>query len=107
MAAQASLIHDMHTHAPRKDEGAGPRVLFVSTVAVTLRSFLLPIARHFQDKGWRVDALANGAVEDAVCRSTFDRIWDAEWGRNAAHPRNFKMLSRLRELVVEQGYDIM
>lgn len=84
-----------------------PRILFVTTVAVTLRAFLLPIARHFQRKGWRVDALANGVRQDQSCQSTFDRVWEAAWSRNPLDPGNLMMVRRIRDLAIEQGYDIV
>lgn len=85
-----------------------PRVLFVSTVAVTLRAFLLPIARHFQRKGWRVDALANGVRQDPLCQSTFDRVWEAEWSRNPLDLGSLmRMVRRIRHLAIEQEYDLV
>lgn len=87
--------------------GREPRVLFVSTVAVTLRAFLLPIARHFQHKGWRVDALANGAQQDPLCQSTFDFVWDAGWCRNVFDLRSLTMIGRIRRLVAEHEYDLV
>lgn len=84
-----------------------PRVLFVTTVAVTLRSFLLPIARHFQRKGWRVDALANGVRQDQLCQSTFDRVWEAGWSRNPLDPGNLRMVGRIRDLAMGQQYDLV
>jgi glycosyltransferase involved in cell wall biosynthesis len=84
-----------------------PRVLFVATMAVTVRAFLLPIAEHFRAKGWRVDAMANGIDEDAPCRSAFDRVWSADWTRNPIDPRNFKMARRVRQCVSTHGYDIV
>lgn len=85
----------------------GPRVLFVATVAVTIRSFLLPLARHFQERGWHVDAMANGIDRDPVCHAAFERVWGAEWGRNPLHPRNLIMAERVRSLAMEQRYDIV
>jgi len=37
------------------------RLLQVGTVAITLRTFLLPIADHFTKKGWRVHFLGHRA----------------------------------------------
>lgn len=84
-----------------------PRLLFVATVAVTLRAFLLPIARHFQSKGWRVHALANGVRQDQLCQSTFDRVWEAGWSRNPLGLGNLRMVGRIRELAIEQEYDLV
>lgn len=84
-----------------------PRILFVATVAVTLRAFLLPIAKHFQGKGWRVDALANGARQDPSCQSTFDSVWEASWGRNPLGLGNLSMVGRIQRLAMEQQYDLV
>src|SRR5437762_13140493 len=85
-----------------------PRILFVTTVAVTLRAFLLPIARHFHRKGWRVDALANGVQQDQLCQSTFDRVWEAGWSRNPLDLGSLMMMvRRMRHLAIEQEYDLV
>jgi glycosyltransferase involved in cell wall biosynthesis len=54
-----------------------------------------------------VDALANGIEQDPVCRSVFDRVWDANWSRNPVHPCNLMMARRVRDLAREHGYDIV
>ena len=78
-----------------------------ATMAVTLRSFLLPIARHFQHMGWEVDAIANGAAYDGACLSTFDHVWEAPWSRNPLHISNFTSAAWLRKLARTRGYDIV
>jgi hypothetical protein len=37
------------------------RLLMVSTVAPTLRAFLLPFARHFRAQGWQMVAVYGSA----------------------------------------------
>lgn len=97
----------MNTYQTSNTQGLQPRLLLAATVAATVRSFLLPIARNFQARGWRVDAIANGISKDDVCQSTFDRVWEAKWCRNPVHPKNLMMSSRIRELVSEHQYDIV
>lgn len=97
----------MQIHWTSKLNNTQPRILFAATVAATVRGFLLPIARHFQERGWRVDAIANGIDQDQACQSTFERVWEAGWSRNPIHPRNLMMIERVRDLVIEQGYDIV
>jgi glycosyltransferase involved in cell wall biosynthesis len=97
----------MQTYWAGKNKSAEPRLLFAATVAATVRAFLLPIARHFQERGWRVDAIANGIDKDHACQSTFDRVWEAEWSRNPVHPGNLMMTKRIRNLAIEHGYDIV
>lgn len=84
-----------------------PRVLFAATIAITVRAFLLPIAQHFRNMGWHVDALANGIENDDRCRQAFDNVWGVDWHRNPLDPRNLKMASRVRALVKQNGYDLV
>ena len=97
----------MQTHWTIPNRSPAPRLLLATTIAATLRAFFLPIARHLQERGWRVDAIANGIEKDEVCRSSFERIWEADWGRAPAHPRNLMMTGRIRALAIEHGYDIV
>jgi glycosyltransferase involved in cell wall biosynthesis len=97
----------MQTYWTGKEKPSEPRLLIAATVAATVRAFLLPIARHFQERGWRVDAIANGIAKDHVCQSAFERVWEAEWSRNPLHPRNLTMAKRIRDLAIERGYDIV
>jgi glycosyltransferase involved in cell wall biosynthesis len=85
-----------------------PAVLQVTTVALTLRAFLRPLAEHFRRQGWRVDGFANGAESCAECRASFDRTWDASWTRSAASLSGMVRAARaLRRLVAQQRYDLV
>ena len=86
---------------------AEPRLLLATTIAPTLRAFLLPLAEHFRQKGWRVDAMANGVATDDICRATFERVWEADWRRNPLYFRNLMMVSRIRDLAMRHKYDIV
>lgn len=59
-----------------------PRLLLVSTVAVTVRHFLRPYADHFRSLGWRVDAAANGLTTDEIGREAFDAVYDLPLSRS-------------------------
>jgi glycosyltransferase involved in cell wall biosynthesis len=102
-----SCIPDRKTYLTPNNTNSEPRVLFATTIAATVRAFLLPLARHFQERGWRVDAIANGIGKDQVCRPAFERVWEAEWSRNPLRPQNFMMAERIRNLTIEHGYDIV
>ncbi len=97
----------MHTYRNSNSKHVQPRILIVTTIAATLRAFLLPLARHFQEAGWRVDAAANGVDQDPICQGAFERVWEAGWGRNPILPRNLMMTSRLRAIAIENEYDIV
>ncbi|MDZ4168507.1 MAG: glycosyltransferase family 4 protein [Coriobacteriia bacterium] len=85
-----------------------PSALSVTTVPVTLRLFLTPFARHFRMKGWRIDALSNGATTERALNGVFDERFDAAWSRNPLSPSNLiGTAGRVREIVEQNGYDIV
>ena len=63
-------------------------ILMITTVPATLSAFLLPFAYHFRERGWRVDAMAQGVSSCAECLQAFDRVWEVEWSRNPLDPKN-------------------
>ena len=84
------------------------RLLIVSTIAPTLRAFLLPVARHFRAQGWQTDAMAQGIASCPECIETFDQTWEVEWSRNPLDPRNLLRTPAVVRQVVEQGqYDLV
>ena len=84
-----------------------PRLLIAANLPM-LAAFLLPYAEHFRERGWRVDALANGATRDEQAVSTFDRVHDISWTRS---PKDVGGLMRaawdVRRLVQREEYDIV
>ena len=84
------------------------KILMVTTVPSTLRSFLLPFADHFRDRGWQVDGMACGVSNSAECVAAFDNVWEVEWSRNPLDPRNLMRSPRIiREIVSRERYDIV
>lgn len=84
------------------------KILMVTTVPSTLRSFLLPFAAHFRAQGWQVDAMACGISTDAKCQQGFDRLWEVKWSRNPLDPRNLLAAPQvIREIVTREKYDIV
>jgi glycosyltransferase involved in cell wall biosynthesis len=84
------------------------RLLMVTTVPSTLRSFLLPFAAHFRAQGWQVDGMACGVSTSVECQQGFDRVWEVQWSRNPLDPRN--LLSApgvIRDIVTREKYDIV
>jgi len=85
-----------------------PSVLFVTTVAITLEAFLIPFAEHYRSLGWKVDALANGAVSNRSVGRSFDECFDASWSRTPLDPRNVvSTVPRIRDIVRTHHYDIV
>ncbi len=72
------------------------RLLYVATVSATLRHFLAPYALHLRAAGWRVDAAANGATEDAVLRAAVDEVYELPLSRSLLGVRG--MLATVRAL---------
>jgi glycosyltransferase involved in cell wall biosynthesis len=84
------------------------RILMVTTVPSTLRSFLLPFAAHFRSKGWIVDAMACGISASPECQQGFDHVWEVEWSRNPLDPRNLLAAPKvIREIVLREKYHII
>lgn len=84
------------------------RILQVTTVAATLRSFLLPYARHFRALGWRVEAAAAGVCGCAECEAAFDGVYEIDFARNPLAPGNFtRALGQLRQVLAQGRYDIV
>ena len=84
------------------------KLLMVTTVPTTLRSFLLPFAAHFRAQGWQVDAMACGVSMSAECQQGFDRVWEVKWSRNPLDPRNLLAAPQvIREIVTREQYNIV
>jgi glycosyltransferase involved in cell wall biosynthesis len=85
-----------------------PKLLIVTTVAATLRAFLLPYAQHFRKQGWTVDALANGVSACEECRKNFDACHDVPFSRSPLNRKNFgKTGESVRGIVSAGKYDIV
>ena len=85
-----------------------PKLLIVTTVPITIRSFLLPFIQHFKSLGWQVDGMAQGISTNSECVVNCDRVWDIQWSRNVFDPRNlFAGVSRVREVVAQGNYDLV
>ena len=84
------------------------KILFVTTLSLTLRSFLLPYAQHFRSLGWQVDALAAGVSQCQECSNVFSNVWDIHWSRNPVDMKTFwRLPGFLRELVNSEEYDLV
>lgn len=85
-----------------------PKLLVVTTVPITIRSFLLPLIAHFRQLGWQVDGIAQGISQDEECVAACDRIYDIQWSRNVFDPRNLLAgVARIKAVVAEEDYDLV
>lgn len=83
------------------------KLLFVTTVPVTIRSFLLPFIAYFRSLGWQVDGMAREISADRECVAACDRVYDVEWSRNIFDPRNLSATSWVKQVVKEGNYDLV
>jgi glycosyltransferase involved in cell wall biosynthesis len=85
-----------------------PRLLIVTTVYDMARDFLLPYARRYRSRGWRVDALASPDATFAESAAAFDRAWTIDWSRRPAELwRMGRSAEAVRALVEREDYDIV
>jgi len=85
-----------------------PKLLIVTTMASTLKAFLLPYARHFRKIGWTVDAMANGVSGCPECREAFDHCHEMPFSRNLLGGLIFDGInSKIREIVADGEYDVV
>ena len=85
-----------------------PKLLVVTTVPITIRSFLLSFIKHFKNLGWQVDGMAQGISADQDCVAACDRIYDIQWSRNVFDPRNlFAGVSRVKQVVAQGNYNLV
>src|SRR5947209_6292751 len=84
------------------------RLLYIATVAITIKGVRTPYARHFQRLGWQVDGMAKG-LEDSKCSpEPFHALWNVEWSRSPFDHKNLTAALRTVQSVVQQGkYDIV
>ncbi|MES2919227.1 MAG: glycosyltransferase [Pseudomonadota bacterium] len=85
-----------------------PSLLIVTTVAPTLRAFLLPFARHYRALGWRVEAAARDINDVPALQAEFDACHALPLSRN---PLDLGALLRapaaIRRLVGSGDYDLV
>lgn len=85
-----------------------PKLLMVTTTAITIDAFLLPFARHFRASGWTVDAAARGVTAAGTLEPEFDSLYEMEWTRNPLDWENLaRSAKRIRAIVARNGYDIV
>ena len=99
------------------DRATSRRVLFVTTLPVTLTAFLLPHADALRQKGWRVDCLtappgAGGVgtpADEALIGEQFDARYSAGWSRSAVASllRYPALATQVRSVVSAGRYDIV
>ncbi|PTQ90037.1 glycosyltransferase [Agitococcus lubricus] len=84
------------------------RLIIITSIATTIRAFLLPYARHYRKLGWQVDAAAQSLSANQELQQEFDVCHELPLTRN---PRNISALMQspaaIRQLVVAGNYDLV
>jgi len=85
------------------------RVLVVTTMAGTVRAFLLPHIRRLQAQGFEVDVACNARSRSAkeVTEDEHIPLHDLPLQRRPLAPGNLRALWRLVRLIRRRGYDIV
>ena len=85
-----------------------PRLLYVSTIAATLRRFIAPYGKYFRQQGWTVDAAANGVESDSICLDAFSNCFDIPFSRSMLNIGNItEARKRVAELLARHHYDLI
>lgn len=84
------------------------RILLVTTVELTLRSFLLPLTRALQREGWEVHGAARGISDNDLCRTTFDRVWEVPWPRSLRSvPALIRGAAAIRRIATSADFEVV
>lgn len=87
---------------------ANPKMLLVTTVPITLRTFLLPYAEHFRRLGWTVDCLTREEEGFDALAPHFDTVHAIAWSRKPWELGNaVSMVRSLERLLREGRYDVV
>jgi glycosyltransferase involved in cell wall biosynthesis len=85
----------------------GVSLLYLATVATTIRLFILPYAAHFRALGWRVDVAARGASAERELREAFDNVYDLPLSRSVRDIRGLTLGARAISQVLASQPDIV
>jgi len=85
------------------------KILLVTTVPSTIRSFLLPLADRLRQDKWIVHAMASGITEQHALTNHFDMLWDIDFSRDPmrAIPRIPASLRRIEQILEKEKYAIV
>lgn len=85
-----------------------PSALFVTTVPITLISFLLPWAAMLRTEGWTVDCATSEAEPKSFLLKHFRRAYSIGWSRAATSLLRYPTFARrIKTIVAENDYDVV
>lgn len=84
------------------------KILHVTTDAITLKSFLLPIPLHFNDRNCRVDCAASNIDDYPEISQCFYNSYNLPFSRSlSSFKSHIISLKKIKELVGQEKYDIV
>ena len=83
-----------------------PSLLVVATIGPT-HGFLLPFARHFRERGWRVDGCARGISQYRPAADAYDDLIDLPLSRSITDFRGIAGSITALRATVGRGYDVV
>ena len=84
------------------------KLLIVSTIPLTIKSFLLPFAEHFRKSDYKVDALCRKTPLYPDLSIFFDETRETNWSRNPLDLTNLiNCPKEVKNLILEKEYDIV
>lgn len=100
-------IHKNDTRTSAKTE-ARPRALFVTTVPITLTSFLLPWAHMLKTDGWSVDCATSNADSEPRLLENFEQVFSVDWSRSPRSLLRYPALARrINSIVSKNAYNVV
>ncbi|MBQ1659413.1 MAG: glycosyltransferase [Clostridia bacterium] len=79
------------------------RILVCASRISHILNFHLPYLRYFRDKGYIIDAAAEGKTENEL----IDNCYDMRFVKNPLSPENLRTVSRLKKLMQENEYSLV
>ena len=84
------------------------KILYVTTIDLTINTFLVPHIKHLINKGYKVDCACN--INDNVNLELKDKnvvLHDVSFNRNPFSIDNIKAISQIRDIQRKHKYDIV
>ena len=80
------------------------KMLFAASTWSHIQNFHLPYLRHFQQQSWSVHVACAGAPASAPYA---ERVLEVPFTKSMRSPRNLRAAAILRELIREEGYELV
>lgn len=104
---QTDMLSDGAQSPHESGSARVPRALFLTTIPLTITSFLMPLATRLIERGWHVDCGAANASHWPGL-TPFGHVYDLGWSRSPRCYLHYPAIARqLQEIVRSGHYDIV